>query len=133
MGAIVFNGVQQSANGVNSANNVSDNTGDLTIDVTGTSDGATIASTIRNGSDPTGAGSGNTIFWAFDDFSPGGAGAYRVGLTGTNSYDFNSGTLGSVRASAGINIISDGVAASGGGPLLGGALRGTLVGGSLVR
>jgi hypothetical protein len=111
IGAIVLNNVQQSANGVDPAHTVLDNTGDLTIDVTGTSDGATMVTQIRNGSDPTTLPiSGGDYVWNFDGFGPGGAGAYRLNLTGTNAYDFNSGTTGTVRASVGIHVLSDGVA-----------------------
>lgn len=112
MSAAVFNGVQQSANGIDSANTVTDNTNDLTIDVTGTADGATLCTHLRNGGEPTTVGTGMTKFWGFDSFDPGGAGAYRIGLNGTNSYDFNSGSTGAVRASAAINVVSDGVVES---------------------
>lgn len=108
--AVCFDGADQTT-GIDIANNVTDATNALTLNVTGTSDGATVATHIRNGGQPTGAGTGNTLFWDFDSFNPGGCGGYRIGLNGTNTFDFNSGTTGTHRCTAGVNVI----AASGGG------------------
>lgn len=110
--AVAFNGADQTT-GIDAAHTATGTA--VTINVTGTSDGATVASHIRNGGAPTGAGSGNTLFWDFDDLNPGGGGGYRIGLAGTNAYSFNSGTLGTVRATAAIHVI----AASAGGSVTG--------------
>lgn len=108
--AICFDGADQTT-GIEADDTATASSG-LTLDVTGTADGATVASHIRNGSSPAGGGSGNTLFWDFDSLNPGGGGAYRIGLAGTNTFDFNSGSnTGAARATAGVHVI----AAAGGG------------------
>lgn len=108
--AICFDGADQTT-GIDAGNTATASSG-LTLNVTGTSDGATVASHIRDGSEPAGAGTGNTLFWDFDSFNPGGGGGYRIGLAGTNTFDFNSGSnTGAARATAGVHVI----AAAGGG------------------
>jgi hypothetical protein len=116
--AIAFNGTDQTTV-INTANTVTQNAG-LTIDVTGTADGATVATHLRNGSEPTGAGTGNTLLWAYDALDPGGGGGYRVGLGGTNTFDFNNGSnTGTARATAAVNVIASagGAATTRGEPL----------------
>lgn len=109
--AICFNGVEQTDATLAASFNAAIGSA-LTLNVTGTSSGATVATHIRNGSEPSGAGTGNTLFWNFDDFNPGGGGGYRLGLNGANTFDFNNGSnTGSVRATSGLHL----VAASGGG------------------
>lgn len=103
--AVCFNGADQST-GIDAAHTTS-GTG-LTLNVTGTTDGATLATHIRNGSvTSTTIISGGTQFWEYDANAPGGAGAYRVGLNGTNAYDFNSGSnTGTFRCTAGVHVIA---------------------------
>lgn len=107
--AICFDGVEQTDATLAASFNAAVSSA-LTLNVTGTAGGVTVATHVRNGSDPFGSGVG-TLFWVFDDFNPGGGGARLLNTNGTNAYDFNSGDFtGSIWATAGLHL----VAASGG-------------------
>lgn len=125
--AVCFNG----AGGYVLADNVTSSS--TTFAVVGTSDGATIGTHVRNGGVPTLPIAGGVLFWDYDALNPGGGGAYRIGLTGTNTYDFNTGTTGSCRAGAAIHTIAGSGGGSAGGTLLGSLRRSPLLGGRLLR
>lgn len=100
MGAIAFSGTD-TATGINAGDTATALTGSA-INVAGSSDGATVATFLSNGAEPT---TSKTKFWGYDALSPGGAGDYETGGTGTQTHTF-SGAGGSKPAMAAIHVIA---------------------------
>lgn len=106
--AICFDGADQT-DGIDETHTVGET--DNSIDITGTSDGATVSVNGRNGS-VSAIASPYTIFGDFDSFNPGATAAYRIGAVGTNTHDHNNGSnIGTRQVTIGIHVI----AATGGG------------------
>jgi hypothetical protein len=104
VGAVCFDGADQ-ATGINASDTATADA--ATIDVPGSSDGATVATFLTNGGEPT---TSQTKFWGFDSLAPGGAGSYEIGGSGTVTHTF-SGSGGASHAAAAVHVI----AAAGGG------------------
>jgi hypothetical protein len=102
--AVCFNGADQST-GINGSDTVTGSA--TTISVAGSSDGATLATILRNGA-TTASVPGRTIFWNYDGLAPGGTGAYDIGTSGSVAFDFSGGSDGGSRALAAVHVIASG-------------------------
>lgn len=106
--AVAFNGADQTT-GIATGDTVTGTA--TTISVAGSTDGATVATIIRDGT-TTASVPSRTIFWNYDGNAPGGTGAYDIGTSGSVGFDFSGGSDGGSRALAAVHVI----AASGGAP-----------------
>jgi hypothetical protein len=115
IGAISFTGTDTST-GINAGDSVSGTA--ATIDVAGSSDGATLSTWLSNGSEPT---TNNTKFWGYAALDPGGAGQYEVGGSGTITHTYSGGG-GSNPVIAAVHVIAGAAGTPGntGQPLLSG-------------
>lgn len=108
VGAVAFDGADQTT-GIATGDTATAAAGS-SINVAGSSDGATVATFLTNGSEPT---TSQTKFWGFDSFNPGGGGSYEIGGTGTVTHTF-SGAGGASPVLAAVHVIA--AAGGGGGP-----------------
>jgi hypothetical protein len=100
--AIAFNGADQTT-GIQSAD-----TGQGTstsVATTGSADGATVGGIVRDGT-TTASVTGKTIFGNYDGGAPGWTGAYEIGGTGTQTYDFSGGSDNGDRSAIAVHVIA---------------------------
>lgn len=97
--AVAFDGADQTTV-VNAGDTAANTT--TSVATTGSADGATLGASIE--SSACSSVSGKTIFSNYDGGQPGMTGAYEIGGTGTQTYDFSTGS-GTPRSAAAIHVL----------------------------